>query len=419
MKTDKLSVLFRNKTFLVIFSLVAAVIAWAAVVLTISPEATRTIEGVPVTITGSNSAFQALGLDIIDKSEILVNVTVRGTRSVVGSLDASSITVTPNLSSVTSAGSYDVSLSASKNNQLQDYVIEQVNPGRITLRFDVAVSKKMAITSEIVGLTASGDLIVEKTAMSPFEVTLTGPELEVESVASVVARVEVNATLSETLKRTVNLVARDADGNDITSSALRIDPETTDITVPILKRGTLPLAIEFSNVPEGFDTSSLKYTMSHTEISIAAAASVIDNLKPKTIGYVDLTSFEIGETYTFDIQLSSGTVNLDNITQVTVAFQGADISSKRVNVTDIRVENEPSNYNVEVKTAQINSVTVIGLSEDVENVLAGSVVAVVDMNTLGGIESGEFNVPVSFVVTSNNTTWVAGSYTVVVEVTPA
>ena len=418
MKTDKLSVLFRNKTFLVIFSLVAAVIAWAAVVLTISPEATRTIEGVPVTITAGNTAYQALGLDIIDKSEILVNVTVRGTRSVVGSLDASSITVTPNLSSVTSAGSYDVSLSASKNNQLQDYVIEQVNPARITLRFDVAVSEKMTITSEVVGLTAAEDLIVEKTVMSPSEVTLTGPELEVESVASVVARVEVNATLSETLKRTVNLVARDADGNDITSSALRIDPETTDVTVPILKQGTLPLAIEFSNVPEGFDTSSLKYTMSHTEIPIAAAASVIDNLKPKTVGYVDLTSFTLGENYVFDIQLSSGTVNLDNITQVTVAFQGADISSKRVNVSDIRVENEPSNYLVEVKTAQINSVTVIGRSEDVEKVLAGSVVAVVDMNTLGGIESGEFNVPVSFVVTSNNTTWVAGSYTVVVEVLP-
>lgn len=418
MKTDKLSVLFRNKTFLVIFSLVAAVICWAAVVLTISPEATRVIENVPVTITANNSAYTALGLDIIDKSEILVNVTVSGTRSVVGTLDAGSITVTPNLSSVTAAGSYEVALSATKNNQLQDYRIEAVNPGRVTLRFDVAVSEKMTVTSEVVGLTADDGLIVEKTVMSPSEVTVTGPELEVDSVAAVVARVEVNATLSETLKKTVELVAVDADGNEITSSSLRIDPETTDVTVPILKQGMLPLAIEFSNVPEGFDTSSLRYTMSHTEIPIAASATVIDNLKPKTVGYVDLTAFKIGETYTFDVQLSSGTVNINNVSQVTVSFKGDYISSKKVIVTDIRVENAPSNYNVTVKTKQISAVTVIGMSDDVDNVLAGSVVAIVDMNTLGGVESGEFNVPVSFVVTSNSTSWVAGSYTVVVDVEP-
>lgn len=418
MKKDFLSALFRNKTFLVIFSLVMAVICWAAVVLTISTEKTQVIENVPLTVSPDNTAFEALGLDIIDQSEVRVNVTVNGARQVVGSLDANSITITPNLSSVTSAGSYEVSLIAAKNNPLQDYTIESVSPSRVTLRFDVAVSEKMPVTSEVVGLTAANGLIVEKTVMSPSEATLTGPELEVDGVASVVARVEVNATMSETLKRTVKLVARDAEGNDITSGSLRIDPETVDVTVPVLKPGMLPLTIEFTNVPDGFDTSSLRYTMSHTEIPIAAAASVIDNLKPKTVGYVDLTAFEIGETYTFDVQLSSGTVNIDNVAQVTVSFQGDYISSKRVNVTDIRVENEPSNYEVTVKTRQISSVTVIGRAQDVDDVLARSVIAIVDMNTLGGIESGEFNVPVNFIVTSNNTTWVAGSYTVLVEVTP-
>ncbi|MEG2083190.1 MAG: CdaR family protein, partial [Oscillospiraceae bacterium] len=273
--------------------------------------------------------------------------------------------------------------------------------------------------SEVVGLTAADDLVVEKTAISPSEVTITGPEQELAEVAEVVAVVEVNAKLSETFKKTVKLAARDKDGNIITSSAVRLDPEQVDITVPILKKGILPLGIDFSNVPDGFDTSTLKYNMSVDKIPIAASAAVIANIKTKTVGYIDLTTFKLGEAYTFDIPLSSGTVNLDNIKTVTVTFKGDDIDSKKVNVADIRVVNEPANYKVTVQTERINAVTVIGRAEDVADVLAGSVVAIVDMNVLGGIESGEFNVPVSFTVTSNSTTWVAGSYSVVVHVEPA
>ncbi|MDO4565811.1 MAG: CdaR family protein [Oscillospiraceae bacterium] len=418
MMRKRLSALFRNKTFLIFFSLALAVVCWAAVVLTVSPETTRAINNIPLTMADS-STYAALGLDIIEREEVRVSVSVRGERSVVGALDASSIIVTPDVSSVSAAGVYEVALNAQKADASADFVIESVNPERISLTFDAALSSKFAVTAEISGLTPAEGLVAETAVVSPTEVTVSGPELEVERVASVAAVVEVNATLSESLRRTVTLVARDENGNDITGGSLRIEPATADVTVPILKRGMLQLDIGFTNVPEGFDTSSLRYTLSHTEIPIAAAAATIDNLRTRTVGYIDLTTFDIDETYVFDIQLSSGTVNIDNITQVSVSFSDDNFGSKLVNVTDIRVENAPSNYEVEVLSQQINSVTVIGRSEDVENVLAGSVVAIVDMNTLGGIESGEFNVPVSFVVTSNSTTWVAGVYSVLVQISPA
>ena len=67
---------------------------------------------------------------------------------------------------------------------------------------------------------------------------------------------------------------------------------------------------------------------------------------------------------------------------------------------------------------KISDVTVIGKAQDVQTLLAGSVIAIVDMSELGGIESGTFNVPVKFKISSNNTTWVAGSYTAVIEVEP-
>ncbi|MEG2259056.1 MAG: hypothetical protein RSB78_02590 [Oscillospiraceae bacterium] len=209
----------------------------------------------------------------------------------------------------------------------------------------------------------------------------------------------------------------DADGNAITSSTLKIDNETVDVSVPVYKRGVVPIDIEFSNVPEGFDISTLKYVMSIKELDIAASAKVIDNLKTKIVGYVDLAAFEIGESYTFDIDFPTGVVNLDNIEQVTVSFPKENIASKKVNVSDIRVQNAPANMKVTVKNTRINDVTVIGATDDVLGLLSGSVIAIVDVSQLS-VEKGSYNVPVKFTVTANNTTFVSGSYTVLIEVEP-
>ncbi len=418
MKKGRIRQLFDNKVFALVFSIVVAIISWAVIVLSIDPNTTRTIDNVPVTISSTNNSYKSLGLDIIDKEEVLVRVTVEGPRSVVGMLERDSILVTPNFSGVNGAGTYDVPLVATKNNQLLSYTITSVNPNFVPLRFDVAISKKVPVTAKIEGLTVGNDYIVEQTIISPSEVTVTGPEQDVDKVAAIVVTVPIDAELAETMKTTAELVAVDKDGNVLSGETLKIDPVQADITIPIYKRGVLPLDIEFTNVPDGFDLSTLDYTLTFDEINIAASETVVGNLRTKIIGYVDLATFKLGESYTFDIELPSGYVNLDNVTSVTATFAGEDIDSKKVVVTDLRVINAPANYKVTVMNEMISDVTVIGKTEDVQTLLAGSVVAIVDMSELGGIESGTFNVPVKFKISSNNTTWVAGSYTAVIEVEP-
>lgn len=418
MKKPDLSKMFDNKTFTIVFSIVCAIICWCAVVFTISPDTTQTIRSVPVTINTSSAAYQSLGLDIIGAGEIYVSVEVTGPRTVVASLDKTDIVVTPSFSSVKGAGSYELQLTATKVNQLDNFSITSVNPGTVTLRFDNAVSKKLPVTADVVGLTVGEDYIAQPPVVSPAEVTVTGPEQELESVASAAVSVIVNDKVRETVKKTCVVQLFDAAGNEIKSPNLKLDNETVDVTVPVYKKGMLPLGIEFTNVPEGFDISTLQYTMSETQIPIAASETVINSLKTKIIGYVDLSTFEIGESYSFDVQLSSGVVNLDNVETVTVTFPKENIASKKVNVSDIRVVNAPDNMKVTVVNTRINDVTVIGQTEDVLSLLSGSVVAVVDMSTFTA-EQGSYNVPVTFVVTANSTTFVSGSYSVLIEVEPA
>ncbi|MEG0913876.1 MAG: CdaR family protein [Oscillospiraceae bacterium] len=408
---------FENRVFKVIFSIAMAIVCWMAVVFTISTESKVTITDVPVTINTSSAAFQSLGLDIIDKNEITVNVRVEGPRTVVGALDKNSVKVTPSFASVKEVGVYELPLTATKSNQLENFTIVSVDPITVKLRFDNATSKKFPVSVNVIGLETSEEFIVETPVSNPPEVTITGPELDVNNIAKVVADCTVNAEVSETVTQSCALTLLDADGNAITSSTLKIDNETVDVSVPVYKRGVVPIDIEFSNVPEGFDISTLKYVMSIKELDIAASAKVIDNLKTKIVGYVDLAAFEIGESYTFDIDFPTGVVNLDNIEQVTVSFPKENIASKKVNVSDIRVQNAPANMKVTVKNTRINDVTVIGATDDVLGLLSGSVIAIVDVSQLS-VEKGSYNVPVKFTVTANNTTFVSGSYTVLIEVEP-
>ncbi len=409
--------LFDNTTFALIFSVLLAAVAWFIVSFRINTSGERTITGVKVSLSQNAASYQNLGLDIIDRSDRYVDVTVKGDRSVIGGLTASDFIVTPNYSRVLEAGTYELDLAAQKADPLLNFEITGINSPTVELRFDNAVSKRFSVTLEMVGHSAAEGYVIDTIVSSPSEITVTGPENEVEGISRVVASYEVDEELSEPLRVTCPIKLLDGSGNEITSSTLRVDVSEVDVTIPVYKRGVLPLDIGFTNVPDGFDVSSLEYVMSHDAINVAGLDRVIDNMTTRVVGYVDLAGFRIGESYTFEVNLPSGLVNLDNIETVAVTFPRTDLATKRVNVSDIRVENAPSNFDVTVTTPVINDVTVIGPSRDVEELLAGSVVAVVDMSA-ASVESGSYKVPVRFTITANNTTWVAGSYSVTIEVEP-
>ena len=418
MKKFSLSSLLNKKWFQLVFSIVAAFICWVVVVFTISPDSTVTIRNVPVNLSSSNSLLQSLGLDIIDQKDYTVNVTVEGPRSVVGTLDAKNVVVTPVFTSVTTAGTYDLKLVAAKANTMDNFSITTISPGTIKVRFDQATSKKFTVGTEIIGMSLNEGYMSGNVTATPSEITIIGTENEINSISKISAVYEVGGVLDKTLTVECPIKIYDENGNELPSDSFKLDTDVVSVTIPVYKKGSLPIQIEFTNIPSGFDVSSLSYVMSKTSIDVAASETTIDNLKPKTVGYVDLAAFKMGEVYTFDVKLPSGYVNLDNVETITVTFPRENITSKKVNVSDIRLQNVPSNYNITVVTNRINDVTVIGPTEEVEALLAGSVIAVVDVSQIN-IEKGSYNVPVFFNVTSNDSTWVVGNYTVLIDVEPS
>jgi len=410
-----LSSLLAKKSVAMALSLVLAIVCWSAVAFSRDTMVDYTIEDVEITLPGGS--YETYGLEILDQTLPKVNVQVRCSRAVASQLNAYSVTVTPNITGVTSQGAREVRLTVTANDPRLQFDILGCDPTTITLKFGVTQNRKFTVdTSEVTARAAEG-YIIEKITAYPSEITISGSLEELNRIDSVVVRFDFAQELSRNQTKTdIEVLVFDEYGFEIPTDTLNMSAKQVAVTVPVYKLATLRIDVAFSNIPDGFDVSTLRYNLSVDSLEVAGQEGMLSNImEPFIIGYIDLSTFEIGKEYSFMVEFPQGMINRGTNT-VTVQFPQDEIATKRINVTDIRVENQPSNYNISILTEVIRDVNIIGKADDVEALLPGSVIAIIDFSQIAGIETGQRSVTVKFRITSNNTTWVAGSYTVYIDV---
>ena len=105
-KKFSLRSLVTDNRFILVCSLLIAIVFWAAVCISFSPETQVVIEDVPVEIDMENSVPAQYGLQMFGEGSYSVDITVSGSRYVVGGklLSKSDFNVIADTSSVTSAG---------------------------------------------------------------------------------------------------------------------------------------------------------------------------------------------------------------------------------------------------------------------------------------------------------------------------
>ena len=406
-----------SKPHVMVLSLLLAFVLWAVVVLSVNSTGTRTIDGVVVRIPVTGASYHALGLDVIDDGQTTytASVTVSGDRAVIGSLNQDSITVTPVFTSVTQPGTYTLQLQATKTNQMQNFTIRSVNPSELSLTFAEIVTENFNITPEVNGVSVAEGYVLQTITCTPGTVQISGAESAIERISKVVAVASMDKELSQSTTAYGTIKLLDGAGNEIPTSNFRMDSSKVEMLIPVYKEGDLALEVGFINMPDGFDTSFLNYSLSPATIRVASTEENIASMGKKVVGYIDLANYSLGDTYQFDIVLSSGYINVDSVEAVTVAFDESNLSSKKIVVEDIRVNNVPEGVTVNVVTTAINGVTVIGRLGEVETLLPAGVVAEVDASTVN-VKQGSYTVPVSFQIPSRDDVWVAGDYVVTIEV---
>ena len=201
--------LFNNSLTLKIISVLIAFVAWLIVIENVDRESYATFRDISIDMTNVEESISTLGLNSVIPDVELANVSVNGVMYAVGNLTKDDISVAPDVSKVTGAGVYELPLVGTIRNANGEVQISSVTPSRITVRFDTLHSKTLAIESSLNGLKSEVGYLIQDELVNPAQVTVTGPEAEVNRINRCEIRTQGSEKLSETYSKKSAIVLLD------------------------------------------------------------------------------------------------------------------------------------------------------------------------------------------------------------------
>lgn len=418
-KRFNLGRLFYNNKVVMLFSVIIAFVFWIILSTSASESTTKLITDIPINVSLSESAKES-GLTVFGTDDIKAEVSVTGNRLILGQLSKSDIQITAQQSAnmINSTGKYTLELSAKKNSILTDYDFSSsVSPKFVTVVVDRYKSQAFDITPNI-KFTADTDYFVAPIALSEPQVTVSGPESLVTSIAS--ATVEGN--ISETLSKTTDLndlpiCLFDSDGNKINMKNLTLSATKVNANITILRREFVNVVPEFTSVPSGFNIKTFPVQVSPSKIEIAAPNEVINNLNSVSLEPIDFSQVNL-EHCQFEqaIKIPTDCRNLCDTYNATVKLNLTGFQSRSMNVKNIKFKNLPDDRLATSHTTSL-PVQVIGSLSQLKLLLSEDISAEVD---LSGKEEfiGRTQMPAKIIFNSySNKCWAYGSYNINVGIT--
>lgn len=403
--------LMENPALVRVLSVVLAFIVWLAVVINVSPSYTRTIADVPVTIDTQNGFLTEAGLGLVDKMSEKVSIVVTGPRAVIGKLASDDFSVAPDVGPVTKSGSYSLKLAASLKTPNSQVKIRSVSPADLQMSFDTVSSKTLPVTVNVTSRSVADGYVMETATASPKEVIISGPSAEVSRVQQVIADVDTGANLRATYNGKVALKLTDANGAELELAHVKQNVSQVAVTVPVFKTNAVPLKVGFSNVPAGFNTQNIQYSINPASLHVAGSAEEIATLSQIKLDDIDFNTLSLQNQITLPIRLSGTLQNLDNLGSAQVTVNLLDTAAASVSTQNLQAVNVPAGYTVKMRTTQIENIRLFGPAGQMA--APPALTAVADLSKVFN-GTGQYVVPMTIQVPSGF--WTTGEYTAVIQV---
>ena len=413
LKSFQIKKLLENKRFTVTLSIVLSFVLWLVIVTSQKTVIERPFSDIPVTVNLDNTFVSDNGMNIIgDISEQKFTVVVTGASYAVSSIKSGDITVYASAASVDAPGEYNLEVVASKSNPLADYQIKSVTPSNVKITFDYIDTKEFAIKAKAEGVTAKEGLIAESAIVSGTEkdtVTISGPRTVINKIDSVVAFAQVNKTLDVNETFDADLILYDAEGKELSAENLTLSAEKVKLTVPISKTKTVPIVVDFTNVPNGFNKESISYTLDYSTVTVIGKPETVDKITNVTLSAIDLSSVSpTANSYDVSPKLPEGVRLVENMQYVTVKLNIENYSQKIIAVSEIKHKGLESGLSVS-EMSEIKNVRICGPRNIINRL--NTAYAEIDLT---GKTAGQHSVEAVISFKDANTVWAIGTYTTTV-----
>lgn len=321
-----LRVLFSNKRFTAVFSLVAAFAFWLAITVNQTETRTTTFANITINIGIEDSFAGQEGLEVVTKDYLKsANVTVDGPNYIVSGLKTSDILVNADLSQVTKPGEYDIPLVAKSVNGAGSFTIVEVSPKSVRLDFDYVDTKDFDIIAKADGITAADGLIKDTPVLNYVgdnkKITLKGPRNSISNVDKVEVLVKEKEEIKSSQTYDADLVIYDKSGNILDNSLFELPVDELKVTVPIYKEKTVSIIPAFTGEPYSGAGIARVERISLSKIKVQGAPEVIDALEFVELAAIDYATITSGKSYEVELNLPGGVKAVDAIEKVKVTIK--------------------------------------------------------------------------------------------------
>ena len=423
-KKIKLSGLFNNSKFVLLFSFILACFFWVGFASQSDEIASVIVSDVPVSIELSEQAKND-GLKVYRGNEATVSVLIRGNRLTIGSITKSDLQiVAQNTSSINFANTYALSLTSRKAGIKTDYEVVSISPSIINVSVDKERTQNFTIeknidTSEVTLPTSKDNTDTEyylaKPVISENRVTVSGPEQEVKKIAKVQVYDRITGQQSENISKTLDVQLLDSGGEVIENDLLNVSPKRINVTIPILPKKEIPIIPRFENVPSGIHIDEL-YSVKPSKITVAGTEDILDSIDIIELDPINFNTLDPAQTQiTCAVSVPTGCINISNEEQARVSLKLSNYSSTVVTVSDIELKNIPTGYKADVSTKSLG-ISIAGPKNIISEITSDNVQVIVDLSTLGSGFEGSQELPAEIVLSDLESCWCFSEYTVNVSI---
>lgn len=418
----RIAITFATDFRTIILAVLLAVIVWFAISLQIFPDIISHVDNIPI-ITAATDYMTEHNLKISDDFEKSATVQISGKRYVIGNLVSGDFFATADLSSIKEAGVFPVKVDVKTVNDIDCQILTE------NLIVEVKIEKTVRKTFSV----GNGDLYataadveavegfkIDSIVADPQQITITGDE----KIINTIDKVEIKAIYSgkaDTSIQSKGEVVLYSGDKIMQNPDVTFDNDTFNVSVILYKQKTLPLSIQFTNVPANFDLSSLKYSIYPSEITIASPDASIDDMDKFDVGAIDLSQLTTKylQKLTLPISLPAGYKNVSGNTNALITFETDNYISLDFTIPkdNIIVSNAPDTFDITAITNEL-TVSVVGPSKDLLEMTSSDIYATA--NLLGtNISESTKDISVTFRIKGTKTNcWVTGEYKITVQVSP-
>ena len=373
--------LLSSNRFVIFLAVLIAVVVWMTVAM--GADTDQTIDRVRVEMPD----LSALGLSVIGTEEHYVSLEIFGARTIVGQLSPDDFVASVNVAQVRVPGDYDLSIVV--ESPTMGILIERIYPETISVTLDHIDSQMFEVNWEITGLASAPGYMADIPRLAPVNsVWITGPRAELERIGRVAVIAELEEALDGPWVEELPVTLLDIAGEEINpqDTQLQLEHESLILQIPVLRMVTLPVVLDFQNMPSGFPEELLRAYMQKSvdEVTIAGPIGTMIHHHDWWLGFVDLRGLTPeNNVFVFDVEMPSEQfINIDNLQVVVVEF---DTESWEATTLDIPAEHfiitgQPEGYEVSVQTVALSDVTFVGDAGGIYELTLDDIVVEINLN---------------------------------------